>query len=83
MRMQINNNKDLGIFFREARKEKKLSIDEVAKQAGVSHTTLRNMEKSRGHVRTDVFVALANVIGMKLEVIITTPIKTAEFSNGQ
>lgn len=66
--MQINNNRELGLFFREARIEKKMTIEHVAKQAGISQTTLRNMEKSRGHVRTDVLLAMSNVVGLKLEV---------------
>lgn len=68
MKIQVNNNRELGIFFREVRKEKNMSTLEVAKKAGVAHTTVRNMEKSRGCVRTDVFLALCDVVGLKLEV---------------
>jgi len=67
MKHQISNNRELGIFFREMRKEKGMTIEQVAKQAGISQTTLRNMERSRGHVRTDVLLAMSNVVGLKIE----------------
>ena len=72
MKIQINNNKELGEFFRVARKEKGMTIEQVAKQSGVSQTTLRNMERSRGHVRTDVLIAMSSVIGLRLEASINT-----------
>lgn len=67
MKTQISNSKDLGQMFRDARIIKGMTIEETAKQAGVSPTTLRNMEKSRGCVRTDVAFALFSVVGIKFE----------------
>lgn len=67
MRTQISNNKELGMFFREARRTKKISIERSAKLAGISHTTWRNMEKARGHIRSDILVAMAHIVGIKIE----------------
>jgi transcriptional regulator with XRE-family HTH domain len=68
-RTEIKSASDIGKVIREARKEKKLTINEVSYKAGFSPATLINIEQNRGSVRTDTLLAIAKVVGVTIELV--------------
>lgn len=55
---------------KEIRKEKKLSIEAVGRQIGVSHVTVINWESGKSEPGASAVVALAGVYGVSAEEIL-------------
>lgn len=71
MRKVIKTTNDLGGFFRSARLQSKQSIETVAKKAGFTCATVSNVENNRGSTRTETLLAIAEVIGVTVEISLT------------
>lgn len=55
---------------KEIRKEKKLSIEAVGRQIGVSHVTVINWESGKSEPSASSVMALAGVYGVSAETIL-------------
>ena len=60
---------ELGKIVRAYRKELKMSQEELAALSGISERTLRDLEKGRLSVSLEKAVAVADVLGLKIQVI--------------
>lgn len=73
MKTQVKNSKQLGEIFRKARSQaaydgKGMSIEKVAAKAGTSSQTVSNLELSRSGVTVSTLFAVAEVVGVTIEV---------------
>ncbi|WHS50482.1 helix-turn-helix domain-containing protein [Rothia sp. SD9660Na] len=60
---------ELGKIVRAYRKKLKMSQEELAALSGISERTLRDLEKGRLSVSLEKAVAVADVLGLKIQVI--------------
>lgn len=60
---------ELGKVVRTYRKKLKMSQEELAALSGISERTLRDLEKGRLSVSLEKAVAVADVLGLKIQVI--------------
>ncbi|MFC6353082.1 MULTISPECIES: helix-turn-helix transcriptional regulator [Rothia] len=60
---------ELGKVVRAYRKKLKMSQEELAALSGISERTLRDLEKGRLSVSLEKAVAVADVLGLKIQVI--------------
>lgn len=72
MKTLVTNSKTLGEFFRQARNQaghdgKGISIEKVAGKAGTSSQTVANLELNRSGVNVSTLFAVAEVVGVKIE----------------
>lgn len=57
----------LGIRMREQRLRMRLGLDDLARQANLSSTTVRQMERGRGGCHAAVLLAVADVLGVSVD----------------
>lgn len=62
------HKKHIGKMFYEIRKQKKLSQDEVCKEAGISRPTLAGLESGEINTSIDVMASVANALNCTLEI---------------
>ena len=60
---------ELGKIVRAYRKRLKMSQEELAALSGISERTLRDLEKGRLSISLEKAVAVADVLGLKIQVI--------------
>ena len=60
---------ELGKIVRAYRKRLKMSQKELAALSGISERTLRDLEKGRLSISLEKAVAVADVLGLKIQVI--------------
>ncbi|WP_237201129.1 helix-turn-helix transcriptional regulator [Rothia nasimurium] len=60
---------ELGKIVRAYRKRLKMSQEELAALSGISERTLRDLEKGRLSISLEKAVAVADVLGLKIQVV--------------
>lgn len=68
LKKKIITSNDLGPFIFMARTKAKMTMAHVAKKAGFSIETVSNLEKNKGSVNVNTLLAIATVLGVKIEV---------------
>lgn len=71
--MEASNRKtiitlnEVGNFIKAAREKSEFTIEHVALKSGFTTQTISNLEKNRGSVNLNTLMAVAVVVGVKLE----------------
>lgn len=68
MKKTIQTTNDLGPFIRTARDHKKLTLEQVSAKSGFTCQTISNLEKNRGSVNVNTLLAVATVVGVRVEI---------------
>lgn len=67
MKKIIQTSNDLGGFIKLARERAQLTIEFVSLKSGFTTQTIANLEKNRGSVNLNTLLAVATVVGVKVE----------------
>jgi transcriptional regulator with XRE-family HTH domain len=68
LKKKIITSNDLGPFMFMARTKAKMTLEYVAQKSGFTSQTVSNLEKNQGSVNVNTLLAIATVIGVKIEV---------------
>jgi transcriptional regulator with XRE-family HTH domain len=68
MKKTIQTTNDLGPFIRTAREHKKMTLEVVSSKSGFTCQTISNLEKNRGSVNVNTLLAVATVVGVRVEI---------------
>lgn len=81
MKKKIKNNKNLVLKLRDIRREKGLSLQEVANKSGLDYQKIGRVERGETHATIDTLSKLAKVLNIPLSKVIeeeNLPLRTAQ-----
>lgn len=68
LKKKIMTSNDIGPFIYMARMKAKMTLEYVAKKSGYTNQTVSNLEKNKGSVNVNTLLAIATVVGVRLEI---------------
>jgi transcriptional regulator with XRE-family HTH domain len=67
--LRMSNLATIGSFLRQARKDRAMTVSELATQAGISRNTLGALEAGRGNVELNTLLALLRCLELELQFV--------------